>query len=65
MAVECNGHSPTENCPFGCDGYVTAEAAGQSQRLYSGVGIFLRGRYHARAGEALAIPVDAKEGKIR
>jgi hypothetical protein len=26
--------------PFGCDGYVTAVAAGQSQRFYSGVGIF-------------------------
>jgi hypothetical protein len=31
-----NGHK----CPFGCSGYVTAVAAGQSQRLYSGVGIF-------------------------
>jgi hypothetical protein len=27
-------------CPFGCNGYVTAVAAGQRQRLYSGVGIF-------------------------
>jgi hypothetical protein len=27
-------------CPFGCNGYVTAVAAGQSQRFYSGVGIF-------------------------
>jgi hypothetical protein len=26
--------------PFGCNGYVTAVAAGQSQRFYSGVGIF-------------------------
>jgi hypothetical protein len=31
-----NGHK----CPFGCNGYVTAVAAGQSQRFYSGVGIF-------------------------
>jgi hypothetical protein len=31
-----NGHK----CPFGCNGYVTALAAGQSQRVYSGVGIF-------------------------
>jgi hypothetical protein len=31
-----NGHK----CLFGCNGYVTAVAAGQSQRLYSGVGIF-------------------------
>jgi hypothetical protein len=36
----CNGHSLTENCPFGCNGYVTAVAVGQSQRLYSGVGLF-------------------------
>jgi hypothetical protein len=28
------------NRRFGCSGYVTAVAAGQSQRLYSGVGIF-------------------------
>jgi hypothetical protein len=27
-------------CPFGCNGYVTAVAAGQIQRFYSGVGIF-------------------------
>jgi hypothetical protein len=27
-------------CPFGCSGYVTAVAAGQSQRFYSGVGFF-------------------------
>ena len=27
-------------CPFGCNGYVTAVAAGQSQQLCSGVGIF-------------------------
>jgi hypothetical protein len=26
--------------PFGCNGYVTAVAAGQSQRFYSGVEIF-------------------------
>jgi hypothetical protein len=26
--------------PLGCNGYVTAVAAGQSQRLYSGVGVF-------------------------
>jgi hypothetical protein len=31
-----NGHK----CPFGCNGHVTAVAVGQSQRLYSGVGIF-------------------------
>jgi hypothetical protein len=31
-----NGHK----CPFGRNGYVTAVAAGQSQRFYSGVGIF-------------------------
>jgi hypothetical protein len=31
-----NGHILTAIC----DGYVTAVAAGQSQRLYSGVGIF-------------------------
>jgi hypothetical protein len=31
-----NGHK----CPFGCNGYVTAVAAGQSQRFYSGMGIF-------------------------
>jgi hypothetical protein len=31
-----NGHK----CPFGCNGFVTAVAAGQSQRFYSGVGIF-------------------------
>ena len=31
-----NGHK----FPFGCGGYVTAVAAGQSQRFYSGVGIF-------------------------
>jgi hypothetical protein len=31
-----NGHK----CPFGCGGCVTAVAAGQSQRFYSGVGIF-------------------------
>jgi hypothetical protein len=29
-----------KKCPFGCNGYVTAVAVGQSQRLYSGVGIF-------------------------
>jgi hypothetical protein len=29
-----------QNFPFGCNGYVTAVAAGQSQRVYSGVGIF-------------------------
>jgi hypothetical protein len=28
------------NSPFGCNGYVTAVAAGQSQRFCSGVGIF-------------------------
>ena len=26
-------------CPFGCNGYVTAMAVGQRQRLYSGVRI--------------------------
>jgi hypothetical protein len=26
--------------PFWCNGYVTAVAAGQSQRLYSDVGVF-------------------------
>jgi hypothetical protein len=31
-----NGHKR----PFGCSGYVTAVAAGQSQRFYSGVAIF-------------------------
>ena len=31
-----NGHK----CPFGCNDHVTAVAAGQSQRYYSGVGIF-------------------------
>ena len=31
-----NGHK----YPFGCNVYVTAVAAGQSQRFYSGVGIF-------------------------
>jgi hypothetical protein len=31
-----NGHKR----PFGCGGYVTAVAVGQSQPLYSGVGIF-------------------------
>jgi hypothetical protein len=31
-----NGHK----CPFGCNGYVTAMAVGQRQRLYSGVRIF-------------------------
>jgi hypothetical protein len=31
-----NGHKR----PFGCDGYVTAVAASQSQRFYSGVEIF-------------------------
>jgi hypothetical protein len=29
-----NGHK----CPFGCNGYVTAVAAGQSQRFYSKMG---------------------------
>jgi hypothetical protein len=29
-----------QKCPFGCNGYVTAVTVGQSQRLYSGVGIF-------------------------
>jgi hypothetical protein len=33
----CNGHSPTEKYPFGCNGYVTAVAFGHRQRLYSGV----------------------------
>jgi hypothetical protein len=32
--------SKGENYPFGCNGYVTAMAAGQSQRFYSDVGIF-------------------------
>jgi hypothetical protein len=27
-------------CPFGCNGYVTAVAAGQNQRFNSGMGIF-------------------------
>jgi hypothetical protein len=38
----CNGQYPTEKCPFGCNSYVTAVAAGQSQRFYfySGVGVF-------------------------
>jgi hypothetical protein len=49
ITVVCNGHSPTANgrkCPFGCSGHATATAvstavdAGQSQRFYSGVGIF-------------------------
>ena len=31
-----NGHMR----PFGCNGYATAVAVGQSQRLYSGVGMF-------------------------
>ena len=31
-----NGHK----CPFGCNGYITAVDVGQSQPLYSGVGIF-------------------------
>jgi hypothetical protein len=31
-----NGHKR----PFGCNGHVTAVTAGQSQRFYSGVGIF-------------------------
>jgi hypothetical protein len=31
-----NGHK----CPFGCTGCVTAVIVGQSQRLYSRVGIF-------------------------
>jgi hypothetical protein len=36
----CNGHLPNgEKYPFGCSGYVTAVAAGQSQRFYSGVGM--------------------------
>jgi hypothetical protein len=29
-----------KKCPFGCNGYVTAVAVGQSQRLYSGVRAF-------------------------
>ena len=29
-----------KECPFGCNGCVTAAAAGKSQRFYSGVGIF-------------------------
>ena len=33
-----NGHKR----PFECNGYVTAVAVGQSQRLYSGVGMFTR-----------------------
>ena len=32
-----NGHK----YPFGCNGYVTTVAAGQSQRFYHGVGIFI------------------------
>jgi hypothetical protein len=38
----CNGIPPTETekCPFGCNGYVTAVAAGLGKWFYSGVGIF-------------------------
>jgi hypothetical protein len=40
-AILCNGHSPTEKCPFGfgCihSGYVTVVGVGQRQRLYAGV----------------------------
>ena len=39
-----NGHTPTDkNIRLGvryCSGYVTAVTAGQSQRFYSGMGIF-------------------------
>ena len=42
-----------KKCPFGCDGYVTAVAAGQSQsqRLYSGVGIFNCARVRGSIGD--------------
>ena len=36
----CNGHYPTDTSVRSDNGYVTAVAVGQSQRLYSGVGIF-------------------------
>jgi hypothetical protein len=35
-AIYLNGRK----CPFGCNGYVTAMAVGQRQRLYSGVRMF-------------------------
>ena len=39
IAVLCNGHFHNgRRCPFGCNGYVTAVAVGQSQRLYYGSG---------------------------
>ena len=43
ITTMCNGHSPTEKSVrpgVTCKGFVTAVAIGQSQRLYSGVGIF-------------------------
>jgi hypothetical protein len=30
-----------KKCPFGCNGYVTAVAVGQSQRLYSSLRMFM------------------------
>jgi hypothetical protein len=46
VAVICNGHPPNrKKCPFGCNGYLTAVSAGQSQQFYSGVGIFYNWRY--------------------
>jgi hypothetical protein len=47
-----NGHK----CPFGCNGYVTAVAAGQSQRFYSGVGIF-NWYYLSSPPQILLVPV--------
>ena len=44
-----------QNFPFGCNGYVTAMAVGQRQRLYSGVRMFT-GNYLTSTPRALRFP---------
>jgi hypothetical protein len=56
ITVICNGHSPPgHKFPFGCNGYVTAMAVGQGQRLYSGVRMFT-GYYLSSTPRALRFP---------
>jgi hypothetical protein len=55
----CNGHSAFSNghrCLFGCNVYVTAVAAGQSKRFYSGVGIFYNWYYLSSPPQILLLP---------
>jgi hypothetical protein len=40
MAIYLTDIFQRTQCPFGCNGHVTAVVVGQSQRLYSGVRIF-------------------------